>query len=249
MTEALARAKPKPRIDHPDELDRMVKQIVGKVDPEAIYLFGSRARGDTDPDSDYDLLIVVSDGFPQGQANSVTAFSLVEGRRIPWTSPCRGRCGSPGVVNKSARLNTRSRARASCCMNAAIVREWLDHVEADLDAAWSCGRGPRARLDRSAYLLQQAAEKLKAVLVSADIDPPRTHDMAELVLALPEDMPFRDQLAALSALTPYATGFRYQTPQEPPPVPSRDRIDAWIAEIDALKADFERWLAQREAQP
>jgi predicted nucleotidyltransferase len=81
MTETLARARP--QIDHPDELERMVKQIVAKVDPEAIYLFGSRARGDADPDSDYDLLIVVSDGFPGGQANSVTAFSLVEGRRIP----------------------------------------------------------------------------------------------------------------------------------------------------------------------
>jgi predicted nucleotidyltransferase len=49
----------------------------------AIYLFGSRARGDAHPDSDYDLLIVVPDEFPEGQANTVTGFSLVEGRRIP----------------------------------------------------------------------------------------------------------------------------------------------------------------------
>jgi uncharacterized protein len=81
MTEAITR--PRPQIDHPDELDRMIKQIVAKVDPVAIYLFGSRARGDADEDSDYDLLIVVPDRFPEGQANTVTAFSLVEGRRIP----------------------------------------------------------------------------------------------------------------------------------------------------------------------
>ena len=63
-------------------------------------------------------------------------------------------------------------------MSSTIVREWLDHVEADLDAAWSCSRGPRARLDRGAYLVQQAAEKLvKAVLVSMELDPPRTHDI------------------------------------------------------------------------
>ena len=130
-------------------------------------------------------------------------------------------------------------------MNAAIVREWLDHVEAYLDAAWSCGRGPRARLDRAAYLLQQAAEKLvKAVLVSAGIDPPRSHDIAELVLALKEDTPFRDRLSALSILTPYATGFRYPTPQEPPPMPAREQLEAWIAGIESLKADFERWLEQ-----
>ena len=81
MTEALAR--PTPRIDHPDELERMVRQIVERVDPVAIYLFGSRARGDAHEDSDYDLLIVVGDGFPEGRANVHTAFHAVEGRRIP----------------------------------------------------------------------------------------------------------------------------------------------------------------------
>ena len=134
-------------------------------------------------------------------------------------------------------------------MNAAIVREWLDHAQADLDAAWSCSHGPRARLDRAAYLLQQAAEKLvKRVLVSGDIDPPCSHDIAELVLGLRDGTPFRDRLSARSSLTPYATGFRYPTPQEPPPLP-RDRLEAWIVEIETLKADFERWLAERERQP
>lgn len=76
-------ARPKPRIDHPDELDRMVRQIVRKVDPVAIYLFGSRARGDARPDSDYDLLIVVPDSFPAAEATVARAFRLTEGRRIP----------------------------------------------------------------------------------------------------------------------------------------------------------------------
>jgi predicted nucleotidyltransferase len=49
----------------------------------AIYLFGSRARGDADEDSDYDLLIVVPDEFPVSKRNSATAYALVEGRRIP----------------------------------------------------------------------------------------------------------------------------------------------------------------------
>jgi len=61
----------------------MVRQIVAKVDPVAIYLFGSRARGDADEASDYDLMIVVPDGFPAGQANTQTAFQCVEGRCIP----------------------------------------------------------------------------------------------------------------------------------------------------------------------
>ena len=122
-------------------------------------------------------------------------------------------------------------------MNAAIVREWLHHVEADLDAAWTCARGPRARPDRAAYLLQQAAEKLvKAVLVSLEIDPPRAHDIGEIIAELRPDAPFRERLAALSDLTPYATAFRYPTPQEPPPLPSLEWIDQRIAEVEGLKA-------------
>jgi predicted nucleotidyltransferase len=75
--------RPGPRIDHPEELDRLVRQIVEKVDPVAIYLFGSRAHGDAHEDSDYDLLIVVPDDFPAGNAHALTAFSLIRGRRIP----------------------------------------------------------------------------------------------------------------------------------------------------------------------
>jgi predicted nucleotidyltransferase len=47
-----------------DELLRqMVQAIVREVDPEAIYLFGSRARGGAGPDSDVDLLIVEREPF------------------------------------------------------------------------------------------------------------------------------------------------------------------------------------------
>jgi predicted nucleotidyltransferase len=41
----------------------MVQTIVREMDPERIYLFGSRARGDARKDSDVDLLIVVSEPF------------------------------------------------------------------------------------------------------------------------------------------------------------------------------------------
>lgn len=40
-------------------LTEMVRRLVAELQPERIYLFGSRARGDARPDSDYDLLIVV----------------------------------------------------------------------------------------------------------------------------------------------------------------------------------------------
>jgi predicted nucleotidyltransferase len=39
----------------------MVGRLVAAVHPEMIWLFGSRARGDGRPDSDYDLLVVLPD--------------------------------------------------------------------------------------------------------------------------------------------------------------------------------------------
>jgi predicted nucleotidyltransferase len=37
----------------------MTRRIVGRFHPERVVLFGSRARGDARPDSDYDLLVVL----------------------------------------------------------------------------------------------------------------------------------------------------------------------------------------------
>jgi hypothetical protein len=43
--------------------DEALRQVIGRLvaahDPQAIWLFGSRARGEARPDSDFDLLVVV----------------------------------------------------------------------------------------------------------------------------------------------------------------------------------------------
>jgi predicted nucleotidyltransferase len=44
-------------------LKDMVQAIVREVDPEEIWLFGSRARGEAGPDSDVDLLVVEREPF------------------------------------------------------------------------------------------------------------------------------------------------------------------------------------------
>jgi predicted nucleotidyltransferase len=41
-------------------LEKVVALIVEHYTPERVYLFGSKARGDAGPDSDYDFLVVVS---------------------------------------------------------------------------------------------------------------------------------------------------------------------------------------------
>ncbi len=64
-------------------LDRLVRQIVDRIDPVAIHLFGSRATGAAHGESDYDLLVVVDDDFPEGQANLSTARSLIRDSGVP----------------------------------------------------------------------------------------------------------------------------------------------------------------------
>jgi len=49
-------------------LEQMVRAIVREVDPEAIYLFGSYARGQAGPDSDVDLLIIEREPFGPGHS-------------------------------------------------------------------------------------------------------------------------------------------------------------------------------------
>ena len=41
------------------EIKEMVRRIVAGFDPEQVILFGSHARGNTSPDSDVDLLVVM----------------------------------------------------------------------------------------------------------------------------------------------------------------------------------------------
>ena len=42
-------------------LAEIVRRLVKTLHPVCIYLFGSKARGEDGPDSDYDLMVVVND--------------------------------------------------------------------------------------------------------------------------------------------------------------------------------------------
>lgn len=118
-------------------------------------------------------------------------------------------------------------------------------------AARNCAHGKPPMPKQAAFFVQQAAEKLvKAVLVTADVRPRHTHDIGALIGDIPETHAGKQSLADLHRLTPYAVVFRYPSEEaaaEPAPEPIE--IDRWIDEVRARKADFERWLAEREAAP
>jgi predicted nucleotidyltransferase len=55
----------------------IVDRLVSIYHPENIYLFGSAARGDAGPDSDYDLMIIVPNGTPPELRDPAPAYRAV----------------------------------------------------------------------------------------------------------------------------------------------------------------------------
>jgi predicted nucleotidyltransferase len=50
-----------PPDDHDPVIDQIVERLVRDFHPDRIYLFGSRARGEGGPHSDYDVLLVLKE--------------------------------------------------------------------------------------------------------------------------------------------------------------------------------------------
>ncbi len=60
-------------------LAEIVRRLADAYHPPAIYLFGSKARGDQRPASDYDLLVVVANDTPKELQSSRTAYEYLRG--------------------------------------------------------------------------------------------------------------------------------------------------------------------------
>ena len=63
-------------------LSEILTRLVTAFQPDLVYLFGSRARGDAGPDSDYDLLIVVPDDALPDQRRSRLGYEALRGTGV-----------------------------------------------------------------------------------------------------------------------------------------------------------------------
>ncbi|HJT23464.1 MAG TPA: nucleotidyltransferase domain-containing protein [bacterium] len=61
------------------KLSLVVDRLAKAYHPERIYLFGSVARGEAGPDSDYDLMVVVRDNAPARLRQSRLAYEKLWG--------------------------------------------------------------------------------------------------------------------------------------------------------------------------
>ncbi|MDP2995954.1 MAG: nucleotidyltransferase domain-containing protein [Bryobacterales bacterium] len=60
-------------------LPNVVRRLVEVYHPLRIYLFGSAARGDAGPDSDYDIMVVVPDNAPREQQDCGIGYRALWG--------------------------------------------------------------------------------------------------------------------------------------------------------------------------
>ena len=79
-----------PAVDSDPVLAEMVRRLVAEADPDRIILFGSRARGEGSPDSDYDLLVVGPSPLPRWK-RTVPLYRALAGLGVPkdilWWTP------------------------------------------------------------------------------------------------------------------------------------------------------------------
>jgi uncharacterized protein len=191
-----------------------LKPIVEELHPEQIWLFGSHARGDSGPSSDWDFLVVLSDDAPDELLDSGHIWNACI-RKLPVPADV--------IPVRESEFATMRAFAGSLCRTVAlegqqiygevvppnpITLAYLQAAEEDLDAARRLFAPPANRL--GSYHLQQTAEKLaKAVLTGRGIHPTKEHRLSELSALLPNGDPWKNRLDALAHLDRFATTFRY----------------------------------------
>jgi uncharacterized protein len=91
-------------------LTDLVRRLVEAYRPKRIYLFGSKARGDAGPDSDFDLMIVSDDAPPEMQRSRL-AYRALRGT------------GTAADVVVWPKSSFERRARVPASLPATVARE------------------------------------------------------------------------------------------------------------------------------
>jgi predicted nucleotidyltransferase len=92
-------------------LAEVVRRLVDAYQPEQIYLFGSAARGEAGPDSDYDLLVIVPDSAEPERRRSRLGYQALRGTGT----------AADVIVWTRSRFNSRSHLKAS--LPGIVLRE------------------------------------------------------------------------------------------------------------------------------
>lgn len=228
----------------PDDLLKLVSAIRARMHPQAIWLFGSRARGDHRPDSDWDLVVAVPEDAPDDQLDPIVGWSIGRETGVPATifaareSDLAESWGCPNTLSyELAREGRRVDVQTGRCPRGISSPPASSSPEA-------CVRDARLLLKvesrNGAYLASQAAEHVVMAVATSEgihIERKDAHRLDTIVRKMPPENPDRDALASISFLEAYATRYRYGTPTGRvlmmPPI---DRISKSLHAIEQLIA-------------
>ncbi|RWK52680.1 MAG: nucleotidyltransferase domain-containing protein [Mesorhizobium sp.] len=73
------------RLKVPAEIKPLIDEIRLRLSPDSIWLFGSRARGDNRPDSDWDILVALPDDAKPELLDPLVGWTIQHEVGIPAT--------------------------------------------------------------------------------------------------------------------------------------------------------------------
>lgn len=212
----------------------IVSLLISRFHPHRIYLFGSRARGDAVPNSDYDFLMEV-DSLPEGV--TVTPQSIMWLDELEYADVqvhVRLRDGIAQRMNDPDRVdwygvreglllyaadgfaplvpdNNSTRVAERPYSPPPKLEEWIYLAEQDLALCEHLSPDMEKWKEPICFHAQQSVEKfLKAAVVRLGRRPPPTHDLEELIDMLELlGADFRAVKQACLSLSRYAITARY----------------------------------------
>jgi uncharacterized protein len=203
----------------------LLTAVVERFGPIEVILFGSRARGDAGPDSDWDLLVVVDDKAADGLGRSPPSWpgaaTVIPYSRSDFEAD-RDRIGTlanmadedGAVVWRRSDVpipGARRRRPVSPLEQWQVAERWLARAEQDLEGAQTLLALGDRQLDNAAFHLQQVAEKVLEGMLAAGARPfRRAHGLGELATWVAELHPdLAPELADLDPYTRWAAAGRY----------------------------------------
>ncbi|MFQ3598307.1 MAG: HEPN domain-containing protein [Chloroherpetonaceae bacterium] len=220
------------QVEHKIALDGFEVEILREVrrvsSPVKVVLFGSRARGDYDEESDYDVLVVLSDevDLKQERMKLKSAVGKLPARvqlLVKHQSECEAMKGvtvglwrnirDEGVVlyeDVSAKRMANNPAEMKT--NQDVARTLLEKAKVDLKSALVLNEHLN-EMEAIGFHCQQAVEKaLKAVLAHQNVHFPRTHDLGEILkLFAANGIEVEAELNDVSKLNDFAVEMRYES--------------------------------------
>jgi hypothetical protein len=225
-----------------EALDAVVARLVEALDPQAIWLFGSRARSDHRPDSYFDLLVVAKEGQTWGEdyekvymASSGTGVGCVI---VPCTADDFVIAQLlPTTLVSQVLVHGREVFKAEA--NGSVSRTGATRYLGSTEVA---ARHARPRRISSAA---GGGKLLRAVLEHEQIVASPTHSLRQLAQLLPKDHRWRDAFDELDRISSAATRYRY-------PTSAGNIIDADegltstdLANVEKLSREVSAWLSFR----